>query len=180
MQGPGSQCWRGLLPRGMSNIICCIFRFSHGQDFICLVSSSMSVDAAKPFNVSAIHLYLRNQLYLSFHVCCFFPVCCEWTIQYLQGLLSGTHRTLRSCSCLAKDTGLTHPCGVVQVTFVVVQKRHNTRLFPTNSQQADRSGNCLPGVVNLLTPIISPLVTIATHCFLSFRIKASFVGSIRS
>lgn len=33
------------------------------------------------------------------------------------------------------------------ITFVVVQKRHNTRLFPTpqDQQNRDRSGNCLPG-----------------------------------
>lgn len=35
------------------------------------------------------------------------------------------------------------------ITFVVVQKRHNTRLFPTpqDQQNRDRSGNCLPGTV---------------------------------
>ncbi|KAF9921955.1 Protein argonaute 10 [Linnemannia zychae] len=33
------------------------------------------------------------------------------------------------------------------VTFVVVKKRHNTRLFPMSSQDRDRSGNCLSGTV---------------------------------
>jgi len=32
------------------------------------------------------------------------------------------------------------------ITFVVVQKRHNTRLFPVGRER-DRSGNCLPGTV---------------------------------
>jgi len=33
------------------------------------------------------------------------------------------------------------------ITFVVVQKRHQTRFFPTDSRQRDRSGNVMPGVV---------------------------------
>ncbi|KAE8674886.1 Protein argonaute 1A [Hibiscus syriacus] len=34
-----------------------------------------------------------------------------------------------------------------RVTFVVVQKRHHTRLFPTDRNNSDRSGNVLPGTV---------------------------------
>lgn len=33
------------------------------------------------------------------------------------------------------------------LTFVVVQKRHHTRLFPTDNRNADRSGNIKPGTV---------------------------------
>jgi hypothetical protein len=33
------------------------------------------------------------------------------------------------------------------LTFVLVQKRHHARFFPTHSQDADRSGNMLPGTV---------------------------------
>ncbi|XP_020575957.1 protein argonaute MEL1-like isoform X2 [Phalaenopsis equestris] len=33
------------------------------------------------------------------------------------------------------------------ITFIVVQKRHHTRLFPENENMADRSGNILPGTV---------------------------------
>jgi len=33
------------------------------------------------------------------------------------------------------------------ITFVVVQKRHNTRLFPARDSEGDRSGNCVPGTV---------------------------------
>ncbi|WIA39818.1 hypothetical protein OEZ86_005871 [Tetradesmus obliquus] len=43
-------------------------------------------------------------------------------------------------ACYALEEGYCPP-----ITFVVVQKRHNTRLFPTEG--ADRSGNCLPGTV---------------------------------
>ncbi|KNA05809.1 hypothetical protein SOVF_186940 [Spinacia oleracea] len=34
-----------------------------------------------------------------------------------------------------------------RVTFVVVQKRHHTRLFPVDNKMTDRSGNILPGTV---------------------------------
>ena len=34
-----------------------------------------------------------------------------------------------------------------RVTFIVVQKRHCTRLFPTDPDQTDRSGNIQPGTV---------------------------------
>jgi eukaryotic translation initiation factor 2C len=33
------------------------------------------------------------------------------------------------------------------VTFITVQKRHNTRFFPTNPANGDKSGNILPGTV---------------------------------
>lgn len=37
-------------------------------------------------------------------------------------------------------------CGV-QLTFIVVQKRHHTRMFPQGLADADRSGNIPPGTV---------------------------------
>jgi eukaryotic translation initiation factor 2C len=33
------------------------------------------------------------------------------------------------------------------LTYVTVQKRHHTRLFPNRRDQSDRSGNCVPGTV---------------------------------
>ncbi|CAG8475064.1 Piwi domain-containing protein [Rhizophagus irregularis DAOM 181602=DAOM 197198] len=33
------------------------------------------------------------------------------------------------------------------ITFVVVQKRHHTRFFPTNARDGDRTGNCSSGTV---------------------------------
>ena len=36
------------------------------------------------------------------------------------------------------------------ITFVVVQKRHHTRLFPNRPNEGDRSGNILPGIALLL------------------------------
>jgi hypothetical protein len=46
-------------------------------------------------------------------------------------------------ACASLEEGYLPP-----VTFVVVQKRHHTRLFPENHRskdQTDRSGNILPG-----------------------------------
>ncbi|WJZ93715.1 hypothetical protein VitviT2T_012636 [Vitis vinifera] len=45
-------------------------------------------------------------------------------------------------ACASLEEGYLPP-----VTFIVVQKRHNTRLFPTNEDNMDKSGNILPGTV---------------------------------
>ncbi|KAF8058950.1 AGO1 [Scenedesmus sp. PABB004] len=45
-------------------------------------------------------------------------------------------------ACYSLEEGYCPP-----ITFVVVQKRHNTRLFPADRAGADNSGNCLPGTV---------------------------------
>ncbi|KAF9123989.1 hypothetical protein BGW39_008545 [Mortierella sp. 14UC] len=42
-----------------------------------------------------------------------------------------------------------------KITFVVVQKRHHARFFPALRDQADRSGNCMPGTV-VDTGIVHP------------------------
>lgn len=42
-----------------------------------------------------------------------------------------------------------------KITFVVVQKRHHARFFPSQSNLADRSGNCQPGTV-VDTEIVHP------------------------
>ena len=35
------------------------------------------------------------------------------------------------------------------ITFVVVQKRHHTRVFPNSPRDAERSGNVMPGELQL-------------------------------
>ncbi|KAI9916307.1 hypothetical protein PsorP6_018160 [Peronosclerospora sorghi] len=45
-------------------------------------------------------------------------------------------------ACQALEVGYMSP-----ITFVIVQKRHNTRLFPDSSKDADRSGNVKAGTV---------------------------------
>ncbi|KAL5709705.1 argonaute 5 [Ranunculus cassubicifolius] len=53
-------------------------------------------------------------------------------------------------ACLSLEEGY-HPL----VTFIVVQKRHHTRLFPgdhNNRSLMDRSGNILPGTVGTSRP----------------------------
>ncbi|KAF9931666.1 hypothetical protein FBU30_009727 [Linnemannia zychae] len=42
-----------------------------------------------------------------------------------------------------------------KITFIVVQKRHHARFFPTQKDQMDRSFNCLPGTV-VDTGIVHP------------------------
>ncbi|OMH79774.1 Protein argonaute 18 [Zancudomyces culisetae] len=42
-----------------------------------------------------------------------------------------------------------------KITFVIVAKRHHTRLFPANNEAAERTGNCLPGTV-VDTTIVHP------------------------
>ncbi|RXH83542.1 hypothetical protein DVH24_005795 [Malus domestica] len=59
--------------------------------------------------------------------------------QFSQVLLHEVDAIRRACASLEK--GCMPP-----VTFVVVQKRHHTRLFPTD-RKADKSGNILPGTV---------------------------------
>jgi len=49
---------------------------------------------------------------------------------------------LLKAACRDLDPGYCPP-----VTFITVQKRHNTRFFPTNPANGDKSGNILPGTV---------------------------------
>jgi eukaryotic translation initiation factor 2C len=35
----------------------------------------------------------------------------------------------------------------IKITFIIVQKRHNTRFFPIDKINSDKNGNCLPGIV---------------------------------
>eukprot|EP00897_Mesotaenium_endlicherianum_P007378 jgi/Mesen1/6669/ME000342S05758 len=46
----------------------------------------------------------------------------------------------QACYALSPDY---HP----KLTFVVVQKRHHTRIFPVNAHDGDRKGNIMPGTV---------------------------------
>lgn len=60
--------------------------------------------------------------------------------QFSQVLLFEMDAIRKACASL--EEGYLPP-----VTFVVVQKRHHTRLFSTHPSQEDRSGNILPGTV---------------------------------
>ncbi|KAI0510261.1 hypothetical protein KFK09_010862 [Dendrobium nobile] len=63
--------------------------------------------------------------------------------QYAQVLLYEVDAIRKACTSLDEDY-------LPPVTFVVVQKRHHTRLFPADHHQKDlidRSGNILPGTV---------------------------------
>ncbi|KAG6769728.1 hypothetical protein POTOM_025389 [Populus tomentosa] len=58
--------------------------------------------------------------------------------QFSQVLLYEMDAIRKACASL-------EPNYLPPVTFIVVQKRHHTRLFPTNPNQTDKSGNILPG-----------------------------------
>eukprot|EP00877_Chromochloris_zofingiensis_P008172 jgi/Chrzof1/3608/Cz13g02060.t1 len=60
--------------------------------------------------------------------------------QFEQVLQEEYNAIRRACNTL--EEGYTPP-----ITFIVVQKRHKTRLFPANPGAADRSGNVMPGTV---------------------------------
>ncbi|KAF2300713.1 hypothetical protein GH714_015302 [Hevea brasiliensis] len=60
--------------------------------------------------------------------------------QFSQVLLHEMDAIRKACSSLEEGY-------LPRVTFVVVQKRHHTRLFPVDRGQTDRSGNVLPGTV---------------------------------
>ncbi|KAJ9178015.1 hypothetical protein P3X46_009935 [Hevea brasiliensis] len=60
--------------------------------------------------------------------------------QFSQVLLHEMDAIRKACCSL--EEGYLPP-----VTFIVVQKRHHTRLFPVDGGQTDRSGNILPGTV---------------------------------
>ncbi|XVF19809.1 hypothetical protein REPUB_Repub11eG0142800 [Reevesia pubescens] len=60
--------------------------------------------------------------------------------QFSQVLLHEMEAIRKACTSLQENY-------LPPVTFIVVQKRHHTRLFPTDPNQRDRSGNILPGTV---------------------------------
>jgi hypothetical protein len=65
-----------------------------------------------------------------------------------------------SQACVSIENGYLPP-----VTFVVVQKRHHTRLFPVKKEESDRSGNIMPGFFNLFV-VCTILLSIIMPFFL--------------
>ena len=73
----------------------------------------------------------------------------EQIIFFRDGVSSGQFPQLRSEEVNAihealDERGISDKCKLL---FIVVQKRHHIRLFPTDRSNEDRSGNCLPGTV---------------------------------
>uniref|UniRef100_A0A803MLG5 Uncharacterized protein n=1 Tax=Chenopodium quinoa TaxID=63459 RepID=A0A803MLG5_CHEQI len=60
--------------------------------------------------------------------------------QFSQVLLHEVNAIWQACASLEEGY-------LPRVTFVVVQKRHHTRLFPVDNRMTDKSGNILPGTV---------------------------------
>ncbi|CAN0926255.1 Protein argonaute MEL1 [Linum grandiflorum] len=70
-------------------------------------------------------------------------------IFYRDGVSEGqfSHVLLHEVEAIRKACASLEPNYQPKVTFVVVQKRHHTRFFATDSKQTDKSGNILPGTV---------------------------------
>ncbi|PNY14256.1 argonaute protein [Trifolium pratense] len=60
--------------------------------------------------------------------------------QFSQVLLYEVDAIRKACASI--ENGYLPP-----ITFVVVQKRHHTRLFPVRREETDKSGNIMPGTV---------------------------------
>ncbi|EGF76744.1 hypothetical protein BATDEDRAFT_92312 [Batrachochytrium dendrobatidis JAM81] len=65
---------------------------------------------------------------------------------FRDGVSSGQFSEVRNVEVRALQAALTKRNIKCTLTFMVVQKRHHIRLFPTD-QNKDRSENCLPGTV---------------------------------
>lgn len=70
-------------------------------------------------------------------------------IFYRDGVSEGQFDQVRDLEVFAirKACMAINPGYNPKMTFIVVQKRHHTRMFPTNRNNADQSGNVLPGTV---------------------------------
>ncbi|KAK9827384.1 hypothetical protein WJX81_005044 [Elliptochloris bilobata] len=77
----------------------------------------------------------------------------ERLVFYRDGVSEGQFNEVQSaeipqiaaaCAELGESAGETY---APKITFIVVQKRHHTRLFPTDPRMRDRSGNVQPGTV---------------------------------
>ncbi|KAI8818718.1 Piwi domain-containing protein [Fimicolochytrium jonesii] len=66
-------------------------------------------------------------------------------IFFRDGVSSGQFKEVRETEIAAIKKALAkRKLNNVQLTFIIVQKRHHIRLFPNDNHQ-DKSGNCLPG-----------------------------------
>jgi hypothetical protein len=78
------------------------------------------------------HAIRKVILFSMFHM----PVCNVMVILFVYSPHS--FLDVKACASMQEDY-------LPKVTFVVVQKRHHTRLFPVGRGNRDKSGNILPG-----------------------------------
>ncbi|TDH67242.1 hypothetical protein CCR75_003347 [Bremia lactucae] len=73
----------------------------------------------------------------------------EHVLYYRDGVSEGQHRDilLTEMRALRKAFKMISDGYNPPVTFIIVNKRHHMRAFPTNSRDADRKGNVVPGTV---------------------------------
>ena len=73
----------------------------------------------------------------------------ERVVYYRDGITEGS--SMQVCEfevdAIKKACDMLDPSYKPTITFVVVQKRHHARFFPIRKEDADKSGNVLPGTV---------------------------------
>ena len=67
-------------------------------------------------------------------------------VMYRDGVASGQFDEVRNKEVRALQEAMKASDCTAKITYIIVQKRHHIRFFPID-QNADRSGNCLPGTV---------------------------------
>jgi eukaryotic translation initiation factor 2C len=78
-------------------------------------------------------------------------------IFFRDGVASGQFEKVREVEIKALKAALLARKIDAPLTFMVVQKRHHLRIFPTDNNM-DKSGNCMPGTV------IDTTITHPTEC----------------
>ncbi|KAJ3148183.1 hypothetical protein HDU86_007531 [Geranomyces michiganensis] len=95
-------------------------------------------------------------------------------IFFRDGVSSGQFREVRETEIAAIKRALAkRKLEFTQLTFVIVQKRHHIRLFPTDTTNQDRSGNCLPGTT------IDTMITHPTEFNFILQSHAGLQGTSR-
>ncbi|KAH9674546.1 protein argonaute MEL1 [Citrus sinensis] len=89
-------------------------------------------------------IFYRNLLFLDIAKC-LVPIFVFMKDGVSEGQFS--HVLLSEMDAIRKACQSLEESYLPPVTFIVVQKRHHTRFFPTNPSQTDKSGNIQPGTV---------------------------------
>ncbi|KAG9286919.1 hypothetical protein G9A89_000048 [Geosiphon pyriformis] len=70
---------------------------------------------------------------------------------YRDGVSDSQFRAVLNKEVIALKKAFSRICGnnskIPTLTYIIAQKRHHTRFFPTNLREGDRNGNCQPGTV---------------------------------
>lgn len=89
---------------------------------------------------------------------------------FRDGVASGQFDKVRDVEVSAIKKALFSSKLNIPLTFMVVQKRHHIRLFPTDNNM-DRSGNCMPGTV------VDTDITHPSECTLNLILYSQFLAA---